>query len=52
MWLDSHCHVTADAFAEDRADVLDRATAVGVEAFVGIGSGYGVAQNARAVVLA
>ncbi|MEE2679544.1 MAG: TatD family hydrolase [Myxococcota bacterium] len=52
MWLDSHCHVTADAFAEDRAEVLDRAAAAGVEAFVGIGSGYGVALNARAVALA
>ena len=52
MWLDSHCHVTADEFAKDRSDVLDRATAIGVEAMVGIGSGYGVAQNARAVALA
>lgn len=52
MWLDSHCHVTADAFAEDRAEVLDRAASGGVEAFIGIGSGYGVAQNARAVSLA
>ena len=25
MWIDSHCHVTADAFAEDRAAVLERA---------------------------
>ena len=52
MWLDSHCHVTADAFAEDRAEVLDRAASEGVEAFIGIGSGYGVARNARAVELA
>lgn len=52
MWLDSHCHVTADEFAEDRADVLDRAEADGVEAFIGIGSGYGVARNVRAVELA
>ncbi|HJO25475.1 MAG: TatD family hydrolase [Myxococcota bacterium] len=52
MWLDSHCHVTADAFSDDRADVLDRADAAGIEAFVGIGSGYGVALNARAVALA
>ena len=52
MWLDSHCHVTADAFAEDRAEVLDRAASEGVEAFIGIGSGYGVASNARAVELA
>ena len=52
MWLDSHCHITADKFAEDREEVLDRATQAGVEAFVAIGSGYGVAHNARAVELA
>ena len=52
MWLDSHCHVTADEFAEDRTAVLDRAEAEGVEAFIGIGSGYGVARNVRAVALA
>jgi myo-inositol-1(or 4)-monophosphatase len=52
VWLDSHCHVTADEFAEDRSDVLDRAEAAGVEAFVGIGSGYGIEHNARAVRLA
>ena len=52
MWLDSHCHVTADEFAEDRTAVLDRAEAAGVEAFVAIGSGYGIEHNARAVKLA
>ena len=52
MWLDSHCHVTADEFAEDRDEVLARAAAEGVEAFIGIGSGYGVARNARALELA
>jgi len=52
MWFDSHCHVTADEFAEDRAAVLDRAEAAGVEAFVAIGSGYGIEHNARAVELA
>jgi len=52
VWLDSHCHVTADEFAEDRADVLGRAAADGVEAFVAIGSGYGVSRNLRAVELA
>ena len=25
-WLDSHCHVTADEFAEDRKEVMNRAT--------------------------
>ena len=52
MWLDSHCHVTADEFTEDREAVLDRAEADGVEAFIGIGAGYGVTLNARAVKLA
>jgi len=52
MWFDSHCHVTADEFAEDRAAVLDRASQGGVEAFIAIGSGYGIAANRRAVALA
>ncbi|MGI9592338.1 MAG: TatD family hydrolase, partial [Myxococcota bacterium] len=52
MWLDSHCHVTADEFAEDRDEVLERAAAEGVEGFIGIGSGYGVARNRRALELA
>ncbi len=51
-WFDSHCHVTADAFAEDRAAVIERATAAGVQGFVAIGSGYGVKANRRAVELA
>jgi TatD DNase family protein len=52
VWLDSHCHITADEFAEDRQAALDRAEAEGVEAFLAIGSGYGVQQNRRAVELA
>jgi TatD DNase family protein len=52
MWIDSHCHVTADAFAEDRAEVLARASAAGVERLIAIGAGYGVAHNAEAVALA
>ena len=52
MWIDSHCHVTADEFAEDRSDVLARAAAAGVDVFIAIGSGYGVARNGRAVELA
>jgi TatD DNase family protein len=52
VWLDSHCHVTADEFAEDRSEVLARALDDGVEALVAIGSGYGVARNGRAVELA
>ena len=52
MWLDSHCHLTAEAFDVDREAVLARAEQAGVEAFVAIGSGYGIALNARAVALA
>ena len=52
MWLDSHCHLTAEAFDADREAVLARAEQAGVEAFVAIGSGYGVANNARAAELA
>jgi len=52
VWLDSHCHISADEFAQDRAATLDRAEAAGVEAFVAIGSGYGIEHNARAVALA
>jgi TatD DNase family protein len=52
VWLDSHCHVTADDFAEDRSSVLDRAESGGVETVIAIGSGYGIEHNARAVTLA
>ena len=52
MWIDSHCHVTAEEFAEDRGAVIDRALGGEVSGFIAIGSGYGVAHNARAVDLA
>ncbi|HEX2484083.1 MAG TPA: TatD family hydrolase [Myxococcota bacterium] len=52
MWIDSHCHVSADEFAADRAQVLARARAAGVHAFVAIGAGYGVDANANALALA
>ena len=52
MWIDSHCHVTADAFGADRDEVLARASAAGVERMIAIGAGYGVAHNALAVALA
>ena len=52
MWLDSHCHLAADEFNLDRAEVLDRAREAGVDAFIAIGSGYGIAGNARAVEMA
>ncbi|HXK26496.1 MAG TPA: TatD family hydrolase [Myxococcota bacterium] len=52
MWIDSHCHLGADEFAADRAEVLARARAAGVETCVVIGSGYGLAGNPRAALLA
>jgi len=52
MWFDSHCHITADPFAEDRSEALDRAEQAGVAGFVAIGSGYGIEANRRAVELA
>jgi TatD DNase family protein len=52
MWFDSHCHVSADAFAADRDAVIARAARGGVEGLLAIGSGYGIARNADAVALA
>ena len=52
MWLDSHCHVTADRFDEDRAEMLDRAFEGGVDQLIAIGSGYGVAGNHDAIAMA
>ncbi len=52
MWLDSHCHLTAGEFDRDRKAVLERAREAGVDVTIAIGSGYGIARNARAVELA
>jgi TatD DNase family protein len=52
MWIDSHCHLTADRFADDREAAIARARAAGVETLITIGSGYGIAGNAQAVALA
>jgi TatD DNase family protein len=52
MWIDSHCHVTANEFAADRHDVLDRAERAGVHAFIAIGAGWGIGPNERACDLA
>ncbi|MFP6630939.1 MAG: TatD family hydrolase [Myxococcota bacterium] len=52
MWLDSHCHVTADRFDADREDVLERARQAGVETLIAIGSGYGIEGSRAAVELA
>ncbi len=52
MWIDTHAHVTAGDFGEDRAEALDRASATGVERVIAIGSGYGVSECAAAAKLA
>ena len=52
MWTDSHAHLTAKEFDADREEVMARAQAGGVDAFVAIGSGYGVLHNTLAVTLA
>jgi TatD DNase family protein len=52
VWLDSHCHLAAGEFDADRAAVLERASQAGVDVFIAIGSGYGIAGNERAVELA
>jgi TatD DNase family protein len=52
MWIDSHCHITADRFDEDRQAALDRAFEGGVETLISIGSGYGIRKNADAIRLA
>ena len=54
MWLDSHCHLTADEFDEDsRPGTLDaRAPRQAWRPSSRIGSGYGVEGNVRAVELA
>jgi len=52
MWLDSHCHLTASRYDEDRRAVIERARDAGVVRMIAIGSGYGIAGNADAVALA
>lgn len=52
MWLDSHCHLTADDFAEDRAAVVARAHEAGVDTMLAIGSGYGAARLGEAAAFA
>jgi TatD DNase family protein len=54
---DSHCHLEAKDFVtaggdDERAAVLDRARAAGVEAFVCVGSGAGLAEVRTAVAMA
>lgn len=51
-WVDSHCHMTAAEFDEDREAVLARARRAGVSLLVAIGSGYGIEDAERAAALA
>ena len=46
MWLDSHCHLTADRYSEDRPEVIARAFESGVDQLIAIGSGGPFAQAA------
>ena len=46
MLFDSHCHLTADAFEEDRNEVVTRARSAGVERLVTIASNASDAERA------
>lgn len=50
--IDSHCHLDPQYFETDRAEVLERARAAGVEAFVCVGVGRGLEAPRAAVALA
>jgi TatD DNase family protein len=50
--IDSHCHLDPQYFAVDRAEMLARARAAGVEAFVCVGVGGGLQAPRDAVALA
>jgi TatD DNase family protein len=50
--IDSHCHLDAGYFAEERAGVLERARQAGLTAFVCVGVGRGTAAAQEAVALA
>ena len=52
MWVDSHTHVTAAEFDEDRDATLARARAAGVVQMIAIGAGWGIDANEAALQLA
>lgn len=41
MFIDSHCHLEGPKFDADRAEVLKRAAAIGIDALLAIGNGTG-----------
>jgi TatD DNase family protein len=50
--VDSHCHIDGREFDEDRAEVIARARAAGVEKMVVVGTGKTIDDIARAPALA
>jgi TatD DNase family protein len=50
-FIDSHVHLDASQFNEDREHVIARAREAGVKGFITIGAGYGVASAERACAL-
>jgi TatD DNase family protein len=50
--IDSHCHLDMEAFDDDRAAVLDRASRAGVRTIVTIGAGGPLGSNRIAIELA
>ena len=49
MLIDSHAHLDSERYSEDRAEMLARAWAAGVEAVLAIGIGEGPAQMHQAL---
>lgn len=50
--IDTHVHLDAEPFADDREAVIERAIENGVTRMITIGSGYGVESSARAIAIA
>lgn len=50
--IDTHVHLDADPFSDDREAVIERAIENGVTRMITIGSGFGVESSARAIAIA